>query len=357
MDKKQKKGNVGVNLVIALFVVIIIGKFVIYNMFIRLPYNKDIPKIIKPHQTGFLINLEGDTTNQEMYKSFEFLENAQVAVKRVWIQQRWVKTGRMPRSGKYLPKQKLILVDRTPITRWWTAEEHTGSSSRDEAITCESKDSISFSAGFTCTAYISPENSARYLYNYRAKKLIEIMDTEIRAEIQKYADSKSQEYILDNLRAKKNEMIYDIEMNIVRLFKKKGITLTTIGMFGGLVYKNSDIQESIDGVFIAQQEEVINIALFEAQDWKNKTINLQAKGEAYQKKTIAKAQADALKMMTEATLKSQKSDLFYQLQQLENRRLYNKRWNGKLPPKFIQLEGTPPMWMMSISDMMATIQK
>lgn len=38
-----------------------------------------------------------------------------------------------------------------------------------------------------------------------------------------------------------------------------------VGMVGGMTYENPEIQKAIDKTFIAQQEKVVNLARFEAQ--------------------------------------------------------------------------------------------
>ena len=59
-------------------------------------------------------------------------------------------------------------------TSKWSAT--SGTAARDEAIWIESKDSVGFSVGFNCTAYIEEDDSARFLYMYRSKSLADMMD-------------------------------------------------------------------------------------------------------------------------------------------------------------------------------------
>src|SRR5476651_1609551 len=118
--------------------------------FIR-PY--DVPEFIEvdSSESAFLIPLEGDTGNQAAFHSVKFLEEKKVATKRVQITHRWQQMGYLPRSGKYVGTVRLIKVDRRPITREWTKSPKSGTSSKDEAIAVESKESVNFSMGLSCT--------------------------------------------------------------------------------------------------------------------------------------------------------------------------------------------------------------
>jgi len=51
---------------------------------------------------------------------------------------RWRKTGRLWYSGEWIDTVKVIKVDRSPITREWTAGRDTGTSTRNEGIWIES---------------------------------------------------------------------------------------------------------------------------------------------------------------------------------------------------------------------------
>ena len=42
--------------------------YMVYVALLRKPYNYDIPEKIEPYETAFLIPLEGDTTNQAIFR-------------------------------------------------------------------------------------------------------------------------------------------------------------------------------------------------------------------------------------------------------------------------------------------------
>ncbi len=164
------------------------------------PY--DVPEFqeIDTSETGFLIPLEGDTDDQMAFESERYLQDRKVATKRVQVPHRWVQTGRLYLTGEWMDLVRLVKVDRSPVTRQWTADTASGTSSHNEAIWIESKDSVGFSVGFDCTAHIREEDTARFLYMYRSKSLAEMMDTEARARVQSVAAEVASRYDLDELR-------------------------------------------------------------------------------------------------------------------------------------------------------------
>ena len=60
-----------------------------------------------------------------------------------------------------------------------STEATRGTNSRDQAIWIESKDSVGFSVGFNCTAYIKEGDTAHFLYMYRSKSLAQMMDGDL----------------------------------------------------------------------------------------------------------------------------------------------------------------------------------
>lgn len=310
------------------------------------PYDRPEFATIDTSETGFLIPLEGDGTNQAKFASEEYLAELKVASKRVQIPHRWQQTGRFSNDGDWLPTVRLIKVLRSPVTREWTAEPTRGTSKKDEAIWIESSDSVAFSMGFTCTAYIPEEQAARFLYWYPAGSLSEVMDHEVRARIQQVAGEVAARYALDQLRARKQEIMDEVRTDLIPFFGKRGVTITTVGMFGGMSYENPDIQKAIDKTFIAQQEKVVNQARFEAQQRENDRVELEANavaekerriamGQADAKKTIAAAEAQAIRDVNAALLAAQQSPVFLQLRQLEVEKARVERWGGQYPQYYL----------------------
>ena len=154
------------------------------------PYDRPEYIEIDTSETGFLIPLEGDGSQQAKFQSEEYLKQRKVAAKRVQITHRWSQEGRVRNDGRWIPIVRLVKVNRSPVTReWMSVDNGQGAANRrpghnDKAIWIESADSVGFSMGFTCTAFISEEDAARFLYWYPSGSLAEMMDREVRGRVQ-----------------------------------------------------------------------------------------------------------------------------------------------------------------------------
>jgi len=250
-----------------------------------------------------------------------------------------------------------VKVNRSPVTReWMTIDNATGSASRrpslnDKAIWIESADSVGFSMGFTCTAFISEEDAARFLYWYPSGSLAEVMDREVRGRIQQVAAEVAARYPLDSLRSKKQEISDAVKKDLTSFFATRGITVTTVGMFGGMTYENPEIQKSIDQTFIAQQQKVVAEARFDAQKKENERLELEAEGLAEKerrqamgladaRKTAAGAEAESISQISRAAEEAQTNPLLMQLKVLDVEKARIEKWDGHYPQWW--MSGTAP---------------
>lgn len=147
---------------------------------------------------------------------------------------------------------------------------------------------------------------------------------------------------MDLLRGQKKEMIEAIRSDVIEFFNKKGITISTLGQFGGFTYVNPEIQKSIDMVFVAQQEKEVAKALLDAQADKNKRLEQEGEGEALKVRKVAQGQADAaiteaegrakaIRLVAESTAAANQDPLFLALKKLEVETKQVERWDGKYP--------------------------
>lgn len=233
----------------------------------------DVPefKTLEPSQTGFLIPLEGKTSDQKGFGSEKFLNDSKVAVKRIQIPHRVVDTGRW--SSKWVPTMSLIIVERKPETREWTEKEKTGTTSKNEGITAESKESIGFMVRMNCSAQINEADAALFLYRYNSKPLTDIMDSEIRARIESKFVEECAKRNLDEILVQKADIMNSVRSDVTDYFKSRGITITVIGLKGELTYLNPEIQASIDNKFKTAQTLV-------SQRNENERIVAKAKADA-----------------------------------------------------------------------------
>jgi hypothetical protein len=339
----------------------IIGLAVL-GAFIR-PY--DVPEFIEvdSSESAFLIPLEGNTGNQSAFQSVKYLEEKKIATKRVQITHQWRQTGYMPRDGHYVGTVRLVKVDRRPITREWTRSHKSGTSTKDEAIAAESKDSINFTIGIGVTAHIPEESAAEFLYSYPSKSLADMMDMEVRARIHQIIAEEAGNYNVFDLPAKKNDIMKAVRDDVIPFFKKKGIAITTLAMLGGLNFENPEIQKSLDDVARAAQQKVAAEAKRAAQEVENKTLLLAAdgkaaaakreaqgkvevelvrfQGEAKTKVLEAEAQAESIRKVAEAkAFEAQKAnelpETYLRLRMIEADVLRWKQWDGRYPQYVVQ---------------------
>lgn len=365
---------------------VVIGLIVVFaTAGCRRPYDTPKYEEISSNETGFLVPLEGESKDQAKLKSVDFLKNSQVATKRVQITHRWNQTGRWDVDGEWIDNVKLIKVDRTPVTREWSASTNKGSENKDQGVWVESYDSVGFSTGFSATAFVQEEDAATYLYYYTAKSLKDVMDSEVRGAFQAITSLVALRYKMDILRGRKQEIIDSIKFGVkpaevdsegisikqattrptvdvaksefgdvtvegvIHFFKRRGVTITTVGNFGGFEYENKDIQKSIDQTFIAQQEKVVNAAKLAAQDDTNKRINSEATSLAEAAKTKAEGEANGIRAISKAAAEAQQNPMLIQLKLLDIQMKQMERWDGKYPVYMMTTGAGPvPTLMLNV---------
>ncbi|MGZ5565800.1 MAG: hypothetical protein ACXWKG_02195, partial [Limisphaerales bacterium] len=192
--------------------------------------------------------------------------------------------------------------------------------------------------------------------------LASVMDSEVRGRIQQAAAEVAAQYPLDILRTKKQEIANAVKNDVTNFFAKRGVAITTVGMFGGMTYENPEIQRSIDQTFIAQQLKVVAEAKFEAQKKENERIELEANavaekarreamGLADARKTAASGEAESIRKINQALMEVQQSPVLYQLKALEVEKARIEKWDGKYPTYFMGTAGSSPSLMLHMPTM------
>jgi regulator of protease activity HflC (stomatin/prohibitin superfamily) len=321
--------------------------------------------IAKPNETMFVIPLQGENKeSQVQLNSAAYFQEKKVAMREYLIPMRWLNRGRheWTQNGEWIPTVKVIIVDRTPVTRTFAVSDKVQGAKKDaDAIWTESSDSVAFSMGWVITAMVTEEDSATFLYYYPASSLSQIVDTEVHDRIQMNASVFAAKWTLDNLRNKKNELLKFVQDEIIPFYKGRGITILNIGQTGGMTYENDDIQKSIDKVFVNQQEKENAKALLEAQrdinakseqatqqeklniqtlaQGKAEAIRLEAQAQAEAVRMKAEADAKGITMVNEATQKAQSNPLFLEIRKLEVEILKYNRWGGQVPTTLVEGDG------------------
>ena len=277
------------------------------------PYDKPEFVTIEPHQTAFLIPLVGDATAQASFESEEMLMQAKVAAKEIQIPHRWVQTGRFHWRGEYRDTMALIVVDRSPVTREWSATDAIGTSAANQAIYAESAESIGFSAGMNCSAQIySEEDAVKFLYCYNNKPLSEIMDSEIRARVESKFVEECASRTLNEILIEKEAIMNAVREDVETYFAARGITITVLGMKDGLEYDDAAIQKSINDKFSSEMK-------LTTQENENKRVISEAEAKAKSLIIAAEAEAEANRILAESLTEAVLKYLYFQ------------KWNGQLP--------------------------
>jgi hypothetical protein len=299
------------------------------------------------NEEAFLIPLTGDLDKQQAAKTEEFLTKNLIFTKQIQIPQQWVQMGynRGGYNGEWRDAAVLIKVDKSPVTREWTADENSGTSNRKEAIWVMTSDQVEFSTGWTCTARINGHKEAvQFLYNYPNGSLEKVLDHEVRAKLQADWTMEVTDLPMETLRKSATPHINKVIAEVTKFFEVRGINITNLGITGGFVYKDPKIQDMVVQVFNAEQKQAIAKAEAAAQKEQNVQINLDAEGRAAALLKQKKAEADGIKMVAEAKAyeidKAKASgDMYIQLKRIELENKKVERWDGQFPVTYMGSEG------------------
>jgi regulator of protease activity HflC (stomatin/prohibitin superfamily) len=244
------------------------------------PPKIEVVEEIKNDETAYVIPFEGASKeSQRKFMSVDYLNENKVAAKRIIIPQRSQSIGRFWFNIKWIPTINLIKVKRSPVTREWTSEKNTGSNQKDDSIPVESKDSIGFKVGINLTTMIKEEDTTKFLHFFSGKTLTEITDENVRGSVASILSREFGSRDLKDCKTAKKEIQAILETEINEKYTQYGITVSNVGLVGGLEYENPEIQTAINNAYIAEMKvsEAIQARLEQDQ------INL---------KNIAKAEAD-----------------------------------------------------------------
>ena len=342
------------------------------------PYHEALMVDIQTSEVAILVETINDNgqaiiapNNEENNSDTEFFKKRLVNARKVQIPYYWKQTHRVwfwedKTTGKWTPAARLIVVDTQPETREWSSE--------DEAIWVESKDSIGFSTGISITARIdNKEDAVKFLSNYPPKNnreiitsggdpfsveitsLQQIMDKEVRTKIQEVFADEAASFDMDELRGRKKEVMSNIREIVVPYFKERGITITTIGQFGGFDYQNPNTQLAIDKVFQAQQDQEVAKAEAKAAEERKLALKLAGEGEASKILEAKKGEAEAIKLVADAKAYeleklNQNPEAYLRLKQLEVKLKEIDKWSGDWP-RVLFGGGESPMMMMNMDSL------
>lgn len=290
------------------------------------PPKVELTDTIETNETAFLVPLEGRTESEQgKFMSVEYLEAAKVATKRVSIPQREKKIGRLDHEIEWIPTMRVIKVDRTPVTREWTESKTSGTSYMDEAIYVESKDSIGFFVGINVTTMIREEDAAKFLYYYAGKPLSKVTDENIRGFVTSILSREFGIRDLQKCKEEKKEIQELLDNEIRKHFSFYGITVSNIGLVGGLTYEDAEIQKAINNAYVAEMSIKEKEQAKLAQLHENERILSIAVTERKAAEEFQKAY-DAMVKKTELDIDMKKADAMLNA---------SERWNGGVPSSIL----------------------
>jgi hypothetical protein len=291
------------------------------------PPNLEEVREIKPNETAFLIQLEGNANQQKM-PSEQYLQQNMVAAKRVSIPHRELVTGRGPGEYTWIPTARLIVVDRSPITREWTSLG-ANATLQTAMIGVESSESIGWHMGVTVTASIPEDMAAKFLYNFGGKPLNQVADENIRDYVQSQLSTEFGEHPLDYDTSHKKEVFAAAEDATKKFFGARGIEIDNLGYTEGMIYDNDKIQDSIDNNYKSEMSITAAQNEAKAQDARNAMKVAMATADRQAAEQFAQAQAAG----------TAKYDM-------ETRRMYaqaalniSEKWHGGVPQSITEMGG------------------
>lgn len=287
---------------------------------------------IQPNETAFVVPMEGaNKTDQGKFMSLEYLNQAKVAAKRIYIPQKEVSTGRGPGSYKWIPKVQVIRVDRAPITREWTKSDTSGTDKSNQALSVESLDSINFSVGVTITALVTEEDTAQFLYTYAGKPLSHIVDLNVRGYVLGLLADEFGSRILNKCKTDKKVIFENVRSKTKNFFKQYGITVTSLGHSEGFMYHDKEIQDQINMAYATEMEIKRAADQLKAQKIRNQKDLGVARTKRRMAEEFARQSSAQAKMIT-LEIEKIKAEAFKEMV---------KRWNGEYPANVVPSGSLP----------------
>lgn len=211
----------------------------------------------------FVPDTGANQDTQVKFGSEQYLEKAKVAAKRFQIPH-----AKLPASSYwkdyYVPAGRLICVDRKPYARRWTSNSTTGSSSRNEALECQSSGGHTAKVDMSIAAVVTEDLAHRYLYwfgtrpiqgnredpnvafasTFYALDMNDVMDNFVSGKVVSTVCREFSQYTIDEINAKSSELQAKAEIEIRKFLESRGISLIYAG-WGNITF-DTDVQKAIN---------------------------------------------------------------------------------------------------------------
>jgi hypothetical protein len=184
-------------------------------------------------------------------------------------------------GGYVVPAGRLILVDRRPYHREWTAPGRGTDKGSDESFHCQTNDGLNVDVEISISTYVTEDNAAKFLYFFGVKSdpnedrsdpnnifrsvyhgysLTEVMDGVARGNVHNSVCDEMSKYALADANKHMYDIMQDIRKNTATYLIQKGITLDYIGWAGTWAFDPS-IQAAVNRNFESTQDQAVAKAL------------------------------------------------------------------------------------------------
>jgi hypothetical protein len=219
---------------------------------------------LQPNQTAFLIpTIAGSLGDQQKFQSANYYADKKVPAKRILLDKDLI-------GGKWLPRNYVYIVDRTPVSRQWTEDKATGTSAANEALCAETNQSIRVCFQIAVAVAVTEDDAATYLYYYPADKLRDqqiggvyvstplahVVDNQVRNYALSILGRETKNRDLESTYTQTNDVVAAALKESAEFFKKQGISIIYLGM-GGDLKLDPEIQAVINRLYVAQKEREI----------------------------------------------------------------------------------------------------
>lgn len=231
---------------------------------------------ILPNESAFFIPDVGDNkSNQASFGSEAYLSEKKIAAKRFEIPH-----TKLANSGfwnnKYVPAGRLIVVDRTPVSREWVKQPHRGTDKSDQSFPCQSSEGLDITVGVAIGASVYEESAAKFLFRfgvnpptgdrndpnvvftsvYRGKSLAEVMDGPVRSRVQSLVCDEMTARSLDDNNRQAAKIMESIQKKVGDYMTSVGITLDFIGWADTFNF-DKEVQDAMNRRYVASQDILI----------------------------------------------------------------------------------------------------
>lgn len=241
----------------------------------------------------------------------DYYKNKEVNSKLIQVPHKWVQTGRFRNSGYYRDTIKVVKVSLKPVSGTWDLDS-------SKVIRVETIGSQGIRVPLSYTAKILPEDAALFLSSYPSKALEEVLDNEFNRYTADILGKAFHKVAYEDVAKLRDTILAEAYDDITDHFAKQGITIVQMGIIDGLVYDDTSLQKNIDeqakiesakiiaekkrqlleierknAEFEAQTQ--VNVTKITAETYKIEQDKLDREQKRENEKTIAAAQADAIR--------------------------------------------------------------